>query len=185
MDESSYVRRRACLVGNRRWYFSNRDGKESNTEKETEKEPPTDVSIEFDQVGEGGVVEDEDGTNEERNVLGTDNDINVSVAETADTNLNEFVVAIGKKGKGVKVRRAKVNELALVDIFKVAMDQLIKLNLPVSRRRKKLRAEREQKLKKRLLDEVKARKRASGGRNPLVEEAFTGIRLLKRRTNEE
>ena len=46
VDESSYVRRRACLVGNRRWYFSNRDGKESNTEKENEKEPPTDVTIE-------------------------------------------------------------------------------------------------------------------------------------------
>ena len=65
------------------------------------------------------------------------------------------------------------------DIFTVAMKALIALNLPVTRYRKKIRAEREQKFKKRLLDQIKSSHRQSG-KNPIVEEAFAGLRLRKR-----
>ena len=75
-----------------------------------------------------------------------------------------------------------MNELVLVDVFTVAMEKLIALDLPISRRRKKLRTEREQRLKKRLLEEIKSSQHATG-RNTQVETAFAGLRSRKRSTN--
>ena len=119
------------------------------------------VTIGFDEIGVGGVEADPDERNEERDALGTAvEDPNTSDSNTSPTapsmalDTNEVEVTIGKKGKGVKVRRAKVNDLVLVDVFTIAMKNLIALDLPISRHRKKLRAEREQSLKKRLLKEI-------------------------------
>ena len=145
------------------------------------------VTVGFDEIGIGGVEDEQNESNEERNALGTvvdDPNTTESNRSTADSNeesvpTNEIEVRIGKKGKGEKVRRAKVNDLVLVDVFTVAMEKLIKLDLPISRHRKKLRTGREQKLKKRLLEEIKLSQQTSG-RNAQVESAFAGLRLRKR-----
>ena len=80
------------------------------------------------------------------------------------------------------VRRAKVNELCLCDIFAVAKTNLKKKNLPVTRCRRTLRANRDQKRKKRLLEHINVGQDNSRiGKSPLVSEAFARLRRRQRK----
>ena len=157
--------------------FSARKADGATSESNEINNVTSEMTLEFDEVGAGG--DESNDTGEEVNVLGISDDEEVSDGNESEETESEIEVQIGRNGKGIKVRRAKVNELSLVDIFTVAMKALIALNLPVTRYRKKIRAEREQKFKKRLLDQIKSSHRQSG-KNPIVEEAFAGLRLRKR-----
>ncbi len=154
--------------------FSNRDSSNSDSAStvnaSNDESNEESVTVGFDEIGIGGVEEEPDESNEQRDALSTVVDdptmseSNTSNGDSSEENapMNEIEVRIGKKGKGEKVRRAKVNELVLVDVFTVTMEKLIKLDLPISRHRKKLCMEREQRLKKRLLEEIKSSEQASG-----------------------
>lgn len=89
------------------------------------------------------------------------------------------MVRVGKSKKNISVRKSAVNELSLCDVFTVARELLVKKDLKVTRYRRKLRADRSQKRKLRLLHEMMANE-PSSGRSPLVIEAFERIRNRKR-----
>ena len=100
--------------------FSEHSQKKSD--KDALEDVDLNVSIDFCEIGEGGIRDDGDDT-VEVDALGTSDDAEVVVEEEAiessDGN-DEILARVGKSKKKVSVRKAAVNELSLCDVFTVA-----------------------------------------------------------------
>ena len=127
-----------------------------------------DVVLQFNEIGLEGGDNDEDG----------DNDVD----EPSNTSGGaDSVVIIGPGKRRIRVRKTKVNALAFTDVMKCAKDKLAKRNLKVTRHRRLIREEKEQRRKKRVLDECNGSSQLmEQGSSALIAEAMNRLHNRQR-----
>ncbi len=81
---------------------------------------------------------------------------------------DEITVSIGKKNRVLRVRRATVNLLGFIDLYKKGMDMLEKKDLKSVRFRKQKRKERNRSMRKKVCDDMNE----STASNDTIQEAF-------------